>query len=151
MDIRTRKSIQGYIARRPQLKRLPDDRSLFIAQLGQKHYRNENDGGFTLLGTSYIKLVMLGENAEEAFNDFTEGDDVVALGDFKTRTYEHRGNKIEEQQFLTTKLLFDTSRRRYTVERTPRTIAPAQHEVPTAAAAVEFRTLPVTRPAALSL
>ena len=86
MDVRTRKALQGYISRQPRLTRLPDGVALFIAQLGQKHYRREDDGGFTLVGTSYVKIVMIGEHAETASGLFEEGDDVIALGEFKTRT-----------------------------------------------------------------
>ena len=135
MDVRTRKALQGYISRQPRLKRLPDGVALFIAQLGQKHYRREDDGAFTLVGTSYVKIVMLGEHAETASDLFAEGDDVIALGEFRTRTYEHRGQRIEETQFQTAKLLFDTTRSRYTVARTPR----AALDLAKPAASAEFR------------
>lgn len=141
MELRTKTALPGYLSRTPQqLKRLPDGLALFIGQLGQKQYRDEADGGLTLLGTNYIKLVLLGENAEEAFADFVEGDDVVAIGGFKTRSYEHRGQKIEERQFQAAKLLFDTTRDRYQVERRPRPRAEAARETPRrAASTVEFR------------
>ena len=81
--------------------------------------------------------VMFGEAAEAAFNDFVTGDDVVAVGNFKTRSYEHRGEHREERQFQASKLLFDTTRRRYLVERAPRTTQPALTRP--SATTVEFR------------
>ncbi|MCB1299166.1 MAG: hypothetical protein KDB08_09335 [Microthrixaceae bacterium] len=139
MDMRSRTSVAGYLSRTPQLKHLDDGLALFIGQLGQKQYRDEEDGSLTLLGTTYIKLVLLGEHAEQAFTDFVEGDDVVAVGGFKTRNYEHRGQKIEERQFQAAKLLFDTTRDRYQVERIPRARAGAMHKRPAMAAPVQFR------------
>lgn len=139
MELRTKTALPGYLSRTPQLKRLPDGLALFIGQLGQKQYRDEADGSLTLLGTKYIKLVLLGENAEEAIADFVEGDDVVAIGGFKTRSYEHRGQRVEERQFQAVKLLFDTTRDRYQVERKPRRRTEVARETPRAAGAVEFR------------
>lgn len=139
MDPRTKTALPGYLSRTPQLKRLSDGLALFIGQIGQKQYREEADGSLTLLGAAYTKLVLLGEHAEEAFADFVEGDDVVAIGSFKTRSYEHRGQKVEERQFQAAKLLFDTTRERYRVERRPRPRAEATRETPRAAGTVEFR------------
>lgn len=139
MDLRTKTAIPGYLSRTPQLKRLPDGLALFLGQLGQKQYRDEDDGSLTLLGTTYVKLVLLGENAESAFADFVEGDDVVAVGSFKTRNYEHRGQKVEERQFQAVRLLFDTTRDRYQVERRTRTPLDVTRETPRAVGAVEFR------------
>lgn len=140
MEIRTKTALSGYLSRAPQLKHLSDGLPLFIAQLGQKQYRSENDGTLTLLGTEYVKLVMFGEAAEAAFSDFVAGDDVVAVGEFKTRLYEHRGESIEERQFQAGKLIFDTTRHRYQVERSPRTGTKVQQNNPRAtAAAAEFR------------
>lgn len=139
MELRTKTALPGYLSRTPQLKRLPDGLALFIGQLGQKQYRDEADGSLTLLGTKYIKLVLLGENAEEAIADFVEGDDVVAIGGFKTRSYENRGQKVEERQFQAVKLLFDTTRDRYQVARRPRRRMDVAREAPRAAGVVEFR------------
>ncbi|GAA1614969.1 MULTISPECIES: single-stranded DNA-binding protein [Leucobacter] len=139
MELRTKTALTGYLSRTPQLKRLPDGLGLFIGQLGQKQYRDEADGSLTLLGTNYIKLVLLGENAEEAFADFVEGDDVVAIGGFKTRSYEHRAQKVEEREFQAVKLLFDTTRARYQVERKPRRRMEVAREQLPISAAVESR------------
>ncbi|WP_053382633.1 hypothetical protein [Leucobacter celer] len=139
MELRTKTALPGYLSRAPQLKRLSDGLALFIGQLGQKQYRDEADGSLTLLGTRYIKLVLLGEKAEEAIVDFVEGDDVVAIGGFKTRNYEHRGQSVEERQFQAVKLLFDTTRDRYQVERKPRRRTNMVKETRHAAAPVEFR------------
>lgn len=150
MELRTKTALPGYLSRTPQqLKRLPDGLALFIGQLGQKQYRDEADGSLTLLGTNYIKLVLLGENAEDAFADFVEGDDVVAIGDIKTRNYEHRGQKVEEQQFQAAKLLFDTTRDRYQVERKPRRRTEVAREAPRAASSIEFRATQPARAVAL--
>lgn len=140
MDIRTKTALSGYLSRPPQLKHLSDGLPLFIAHLGQKQYRSENDGTLTLLSTEYVKLVMFGDAAEAAFNDFVSGDDVVAVGEFKTRIYEHRGESIEERQFRAGKLIFDTTRHRYQVERSPRIGATIQQSNPrSTATAAEFR------------
>lgn len=139
MELRTKTALPGYLSRTPQLKRLPDGLALFIGQLGQKQYRDEADGSLTLLGAKYMKLVLLGEHAEEAFADFVEGDDVVAIGSFKTRSYEHRGQKVEERQFQAVKLLFDTTRDRYQVERRPRRRTEVERETQRTAGTVEFR------------
>lgn len=138
MDIRAEVSIRGFISRTPEQKSQDGEAFLLVAQIGQKFRRREEDGTFTLTGSAYIELAMLGEKAEEAFKDFTKGDDVVAIGGFTTRTFMQDGQRIERRQFRASRLLFDTSRARYTVERTTREPSAASHPT-TAVAAVEFR------------
>lgn len=141
MDVRSDTAILGFLSRSPQLKRVgDDDLPLFVGQLGQKHYRREDDGTFTLTDTSFIELVMIGTRAEAAITAFTKGDDVVALGEFKTRTFEQHGQKVERLQFRATRLLFDTSHPRYVVSRTPReAIDDTPPSATAGTAAVEFR------------
>lgn len=118
MDVITKESLSGYIAQKAELKRGPDDTAVLVCKLGQKHYRREPDRSFTLIGTSYISLVMFGASAEAADERFTAGDDVVALGSFRPRSYERDGQQVEVIEFRTNKLLFDTSHPRYEVHRT---------------------------------
>ncbi|WP_336629847.1 MULTISPECIES: single-stranded DNA-binding protein [unclassified Microbacterium] len=140
MDMRSKTSVAGYLARTPQLKRLQNGLLLFVTQLGQKQYQREDDGTFTLTGTAYVGLTVLGDRAETAFELFAEGDDVVALGEFHSRTFERRGESVEQLQFRADKLLFDTSHPRYSVTRSPRPVDAAP-TLPTSSlsAAVEFR------------
>jgi len=138
MEIRSEPSIRGFLSRAPEQKSKPGEVFLLVAQIGQKFRRHEEDGTFTLVGSAYIDLVMIGDKAEEAFKDFVKGDDIVAIGEFTKRQYEQDGQRIERRQFRASRLLFDTSRIRYAVERTPRKLAleaPALAE----ATAVEFR------------
>ncbi|EYT56738.1 single-stranded DNA-binding protein [Leucobacter sp. UCD-THU] len=138
MEIRSEPSIRGFLSRAPEQKSKPGEVFLLVAQIGQKFRRREDDGTFTQVGSAYIDLIMIGDKAEEAFADFVKGDDVVAIGEFTKRQYEQDGQRIERPQFRASRLLLDTSRARYTVERTPRQLAP---KTLTAAevTAVEFR------------
>lgn len=138
MEIRSEPSIRGFLSRAPEQKSKPGEVFLLVAQIGQKFRRREEDGTFTLIGSAYIDLIMIGDKAEESFADFVKGDDVVAIGEFTKRQYEQDGQRFERRQFRASRLLFDTSRARYAVERTPRRLAP---DGPTAAevTALEFR------------
>lgn len=137
MEIRTEPSIQGFLSRAPEQKSKPGEAFLLVAQIGQKFRRREEDGTFTLVGSAYIDLIMIGDKAEQAFADFVKGDDVVAIGEFTKRQYEQGGQRIERRQFRASRLLFDTSRARYAVERTPRQLAP--ETLAAEVTAVEFR------------
>ena len=138
MEIRSEPSIRGFLSRTPEQKSKPGEVFLLVAQIGQKFRRREEDGTFTLIGSAYIDLIMIGDKAEEAFADFVKGDDVVAIGEFTKRQYEQDGQRIERSQFRASRLLFDTSRTRYAVERTPRELP--QGKPPAAeVTAVEFR------------
>lgn len=138
MEIRSEPSIRGFLSRAPEQKSKPGEVFLMVAQLGQKFRRREEDGTYTLIGSAYIDLIMIGDKAENAFADFVKGDDAVAVGEFTKRQYEQDGQRVERLQFRASRILFDTSRARYAVERTPRQIAP---DTPTEAgvAAVQFR------------
>jgi len=138
MEIRSEPSIRGFLSRAPEQKSKPGEVFLLVAQIGQKFRRHEEDGTFTLVGSAYIDLIMIGDKAEEAFADFVKGDDVVAIGEFTKRQYEQDGQRIERRQFRASRLLFDTSRARYAVERTPRQIAP-ERSTAVEVTAVEFR------------
>lgn len=138
MEIRSEPSVRGFLSRAPEQKSKPGEVFLLVAQIGQKFRRREEDGTFTLVGSAYIDLIMIGDKAEEAFKDFVKGDDIVAIGEFTKRQYEQDGQRIERRQFRASRLLFDTSRTRYAVERTPRQLAPEAPAM-TEATAVEFR------------
>lgn len=120
MDVVSKESLSGYIAKKGELKRGLDNTAVLVFKLGQKHYRREPDGSFTLISTGYISLVMFGASAEVADDRFTVGDDVVALGAFKPRSYERDARQVEVIEFRTNKLLFDTTHPRYVVTRTSR-------------------------------
>lgn len=120
MNVESRQSVSGYLAQDLELKRGRDDGAVLVAKLGQKHYRREADGTFTITGTDYVNLVMFGASAEASHERFRNGDDVVALGEFKPRTFESNGQRIEVTEFRAAKLLFDTTHPRYEVTRTPR-------------------------------
>lgn len=120
MDVITKESLSGYIAQKAELKRGLDNTAVLVCKLGQKHYRREPDRSFTLIGTSYISLVIFGASAEAADERFTVGDDIVAFGSFRPRSYERDGQQVEVIEFRTNKLLFDTSHPRYEVHRTSR-------------------------------
>ena len=67
MEIRSEPSIRGFLSRTPEQKSKPGEVFLLVAQIGQKFRRREEDGTFTLVGSAYIDLIMIGDKAEEAF------------------------------------------------------------------------------------
>ena len=117
MDVIPKESLSGYIAQKAELKRGVANTSVLVFKLGQKRYRREPAGSFTLISTGYVSLVMFGALAEAANERFMVGDDVVALGTFTPRGFERDGQQREVVEFRTNKLLFDTSRSRYEVTR----------------------------------
>lgn len=123
MDVQSAVAVTGFLSRTPQLKQVGAQRvSLFVTQLGQKRFRREEDGSFTLIGTVFVELVLIGSRAEAAVAQFERGDDVIATGEFKNRAFEYQGQQVERLQFRATRIVLDTSRARYTVQRTPRAV-----------------------------
>lgn len=125
MDVATKESLSGYIAQKDELKQDEDKVPMLVMQFGQKRFRREPDDTFTLTGTGYRQLVMFGAAAVAADRLYTVGDDVIAVGRTKPRTYTRDGQRVEVIEFRANKLVFDTSHPRYHVTRTPRT-SPAQ-------------------------
>lgn len=120
MDVASQASLSGYISKKTELKYGQQGGAVLLMNLGQKHYRKEQDGSFTLTNTSYAPLVLFGATAEAVDQRFQVGDDVVALGEFKSRTFERDGQQIDIKEFHTYRLVFDTSHPRYEVIRVSR-------------------------------
>lgn len=129
MEFRSDTAVSGFLSRAPELKRVGEDVLVMVAQLGQKRFRREEDGSYALVGTDFVELVMLGDRAESAAAAFDKGDDVIAVGEFKTRVFEQNGRGVERIQFRAIKLLFDTTYSRYAVVRTPRPAPNARSEM----------------------
>lgn len=120
MDVASQASLSGYISKKTELKYGRQGAAVLLMHLGQKHYRREQDGNFTLTSTSYAPLVLFGTTAEAVDQRFEVGDDVVALGEFRSRMFERDGQQIDISEFHTYRLVFDTSHPRYEVTRVSR-------------------------------
>lgn len=120
MEVASQASLSGYISKKMELKFGQQGAAVLLMHLGQKHYRKEQDGSFALTSTSYAPLVLFGAAAEAVDQRFQVGDDVVALGEFKSRSFERDGQQIDVNEFHAYRLLFDTSHPRYAVTRMSR-------------------------------
>ena len=60
MAIQTQQSFSGFVASDPQLSRTENGDARLYMKVGKEHYRQEEDGSFTQLETTFHHLVALG-------------------------------------------------------------------------------------------
>lgn len=124
MAMNTKESLAGFIASDPQLTETAKGDPRFYAQVGQKHFRREDDGTWTHVETTRHNLVMFGKSAEHAHEKFQRGDEFIAQGYVREVNYTDRnGVNVEDEEFVARRIGHDSARTRYDVDRTPRQAA----------------------------
>lgn len=109
VTIRTRQSLSGFIASKPQLSVTNQGDTRFYAKVGHERHRRNEDGTFTRLATTFHDLVQHGPAAERSYAVFRKGDRFVAEGYIRI----HQSG----EEFVAQKLGHDAARTRYTVNR----------------------------------
>lgn len=132
MSIQTQQSISGFIATQPQLTVGENGVSRFHARIGIEHSRQEPDGSFTQLETTFHDLAIFRKTAEEATTRFKKGDKFVASGRVHEYSYDKDGHTVAAEEFIASRIGHDLARTRYEVDRSPRREAIA-HESDTLA------------------
>lgn len=148
MAIHTQESLSGFIASDPQLSETSKGDARFYARVGKEHYRREDDGSFTQIGTTYHHMVMFGRSAEHSHARFVKGDNFIAEGYTRPVSYERDGQNVESEEFIAKKIGHDAARTRYDVDRTPRRTAV---ERDAAAFEAPHRAAPAAQTSAMSL
>lgn len=120
MTIQTQQSFSGFVASGPQLTRTENGDPRLYMKVGKEHYRQEPDGSFTQLETTFHNLVAFKAAAEQGHARFAKGDKFVADGYVREYTYERDGQTVEGEEFIARRLGHDIARTRYEVDRTPR-------------------------------
>lgn len=123
MAIRTQESFSGFVASDPQLTRTENGDARLFMKVGKEHYRQEEDGSFTQLETSFHNLVAFKAAAEQGQARLAKGDKFVAEGYVREYTYQRDGQVVEGEEFVARRLGHDMARTRYDVDRTPRRAA----------------------------
>jgi single-stranded DNA-binding protein len=136
MALHTQQSLSGFIASDPQQSVTENGDVRFYVRVGQPHFRREDDGGFTELDPTFHDLVTYRATAERALSRFTKGDSFVAEGYVRTFQIERDGEVVNREEFVAKKIGHDLARTNYEVDRTRRTTASAEREVPAAASVV---------------
>ena len=142
MAIQTQQSFSGFVASDPQLSRTENGDARLYMKVGKEHYRQEQDGSFTQLETTFHNLVAFKAAAEQGHERLAKGDKVIADGYVREYSYQRDGQNVEGEEFVARRLGHDMARTRYDVDRTPRRSPPERD-------ATAF-TAPVHRPATAS-
>ncbi|MDO5630054.1 MAG: single-stranded DNA-binding protein, partial [Mobilicoccus sp.] len=87
-------------------------------------YRQEQDGSFTQLETTFHNLVAFKAAAEQGHERLAKGDKFVAEGYVREYNYQREGQSVEGEEFVARRLGHDMARTRYDVDRTPRRASP---------------------------
>lgn len=90
-------------------------------KVGKEHYRQEDDGSFTQLETTFHHLVAFKAAAEQGHLRLAKGDKIIAEG--YVREYRYRdasGQAIEGEEFVARRIGHDLARTRYEVDRSAR-------------------------------
>lgn len=124
MAIRTQESFSGFVASDPQLTRTESGDARLFMKVGKEHYRQEEDGSFTQLETTFHNLVAFKAAAEQGHDRLAKGDKFVAEGYVREYAYQRDGQNVEGEEFVARRLGHDMARTRYDVDRTPRRTAP---------------------------
>ncbi|MCB9425099.1 MAG: single-stranded DNA-binding protein [Actinobacteria bacterium] len=117
MTIPTQMSLHGFIATAPELTYGKSDVARFRARVGVEQWRREPDGSFTKLDPQYCEMVMFKAAAERAYARFRTGDQFVASGYVHEYEFDRDGDSIQREEFVARRIGHDTSRTRYSVER----------------------------------
>lgn len=120
MAIQTQQSFSGFVASDPQLTRTENGDARLYMKVGKEHYRQEQDGSFTQLETSFHNLVAFKATAEQGHARLAKGDKFVAEGYVREYTYQRDGQAVEGEEFVARRLGHDMARTRYAVDRAPR-------------------------------
>ena len=121
MAIQTQQSFSGFIASDPQLSETDSGDARLYMKVGKEHYRQEEDGSFTQLETTFHHLVAFKAAAEQGHLRLAKGDKIIAEG--YVREYRYRdasGQAIEGEEFVARRIGHDLARTRYDVDRTSR-------------------------------
>jgi len=123
MAIQTQQSFSGFVASDPQLSRTENGDARLYMKVGKEHYRQEQDGSFTQLETTFHNLVAFKAAAEQGHERLAKGDKVIADGYVREYSYQRDGQNVEGEEFVARRLGHDMARTRYDVDRTPRNSA----------------------------
>ena len=118
MAIQTQQAFSGFIASDPQLSETDSGDARLYMKVGKEHYRQEDDGSFTQLETTFHHLVAFKAAAEQGHLRLAKGDKIIAEG--YVREYRYRdasGQAIEGEEFVARRIGHDTARTRYSVDR----------------------------------
>lgn len=148
MAIQTQQSFSGFVASDPQLSRTENGDARLYMKVGKEHYRQEQDGSFTQLETTFHNLVAFKAAAEQGHERLAKGDKIIADGYVREYSYQRDGQNVEGEEFVARRLGHDMARTRYDVDRTPRRTAP---ERDAAAFTAPERRPATASPAAVSL
>lgn len=147
MAIQTQQSFSGFVASDPQLTRTENGDARLYMKVGKEHYRQEEDGSFTQLETTFHNLVAFKAAAEQGHARLAKGDKFIADGYVREYRYaDTSGQKVEGEEFVARRLGHDMARTRYEVDRTPRRTAgrdaaafePPQRQPPAQSAALSM-------------
>lgn len=117
MEIKTFKSISGFIASDPKITFNEQGQACFYARIGINHYRREQDGSWTELEPSFHDLLQFGRGAELSAQRFRKGDNLLAQGYVRNHLQTADGRERTEQQFVAKRLAHDPNITTYHVER----------------------------------
>ncbi|OJU41519.1 MAG: single-stranded DNA-binding protein [Microbacterium sp. 69-10] len=123
-SIETKPSVTGFIATEPKLSRTEDGTLRFYARIGIEHSRQEPDGSWTQLETTFHDMAAFRRAAEEGHKRFHKGDKFVASGRVHEYTRAKDGEAAEE--FIVSSFGHDIARTQYEVHRAPRQSAPSR-------------------------
>ena len=121
MAIQTQDSFSGFVASEPQLTRTEQGDARLFMKVGKEHYRQEQDGSFTQLETTFHHLVAFKAAAEQGAERLAKGDKIVAEGYVREYRYQDaNGQNVEGEEFIARRLGHDLARTRYEVDRSSR-------------------------------
>ncbi|WP_111718848.1 single-stranded DNA-binding protein [Homoserinimonas sp. OAct 916] len=120
MEIQTQQSFSGFVASEPRLTYTENGDARLFMKVGKEYYRQEHDGSFTELETTFHNLVAFKAAAEQGHARFAKGDRFVAEGYVREYSCERDGQTIEGEEFTARRLGHDMARTRYEVDRAPR-------------------------------
>ena len=128
MAIQTQQAFSGFIASDPQLSETDSGDARLYMKVGKEHYRQEDDGSFTQLETTFHHLVAFKAAAEQGHLRLAKGDKIIAEG--YVREYRYRdasGQAIEGEEYVARRIGHDLARTRYEVDRTARRTTERSH------------------------
>ncbi|SNU02565.1 Single-stranded DNA-binding protein [Ruaniaceae bacterium KH17] len=121
MAIQTQQAFSGFIASDPQLSRTENGDARLYMKVGKEHYRQEEDGSFTQLETTFHHLVAFKAAAEQGADRLAKGDKILAEGYVREYRYQDaNGQNVEGEEFIARRLGHDLARTRYEVDRSSR-------------------------------
>ena len=107
MAIQTQQSFSGFVASDPQLSRTENGDARLYMKVGKEHYRQEQDGSFTQLETTFHNLVAFKAAAEQGHERLAKGDKVIADGYVREYSYQRDGQNVEGEEFVARRIGHD--------------------------------------------